>query len=75
MTDPSNHRPHVLVVDDDRFFLRQMLDVLTSGGFQAVGVSSGEEAMEVLKQKKFQVIVTDVVMKDMSGIDLLRHVR
>lgn len=75
MTDPSNHRPHVLVVDDDRFFLRQMVDVLTSGGFQAVGVSSGEEAMEVLKQKKFQVIVTDVVMKDMSGIDLLRHVR
>jgi signal transduction histidine kinase/DNA-binding response OmpR family regulator len=67
--------PNILVVDDDRFFLRQMVDILISGGFNAQGVISGEQAMELLKDHKFHVIVTDVVMKDMSGIELLQKVR
>lgn len=75
MTDPSNHKPNVLVVDDDRFFLRQMVDILSDGGFKVQGVTSGEQAMEMLEGHKFQVIVTDIVMGDMSGIDLLRRVR
>jgi len=76
MTDSSNnHRPHILVVDDDRFFLRRMVDILVDGGFKAQGVTSGEQAMELMVDRKFQVIVTDVVMKDMSGIELLQNVR
>jgi len=75
MTDPSNHKPSVLVVDDDRFFLRQMVDILTVGGCEAEGVTSGEAAVEILENRKFQVVVTDVVMVDMSGIDLLRQIR
>ena len=75
MTDSSNHSPSILVVDDDRFFLRQMVDILSDGGFRAQGAISGEQAMEMLENGKFHVIVTDVVMKDMSGIDLLRKVR
>jgi len=75
MTDSDNHKPNVLVVDDDRFFLRQMVDILSGGGFKAQGVISGEKALELLEDHKFQVIVTDVVMGDMSGIDLLQKVR
>lgn len=75
MTDPTNHSPSVLVVDDDRFFLRQMVDILTDGGFRTHGVFSGEQAMELLDENSFQVIVTDVVMQDMSGIELLQNVR
>jgi signal transduction histidine kinase/DNA-binding response OmpR family regulator len=75
MTDPTNHRPSILVVDDDRFFLRQMVDILTDGGFKTQGVTSGEQAMELLDKNSFQVIVTDVVMQDMSGIELLQNVR
>lgn len=75
MADPSNHRPGILVVDDDRFFLRQMVDILSEGGFSARGAASGEQAMELLEKQRFHVIVTDVVMRDMSGIDLLRKVR
>ena len=75
MTDPDNNRPSVLVVDDDRFFLRQMVDILSEGGFKVQGAPSGEKALELLSTTRFQVIVTDVVMKDMSGIDLLKQVR
>jgi len=76
MTDsPDNNRPSILVVDDDRFFLRQMVDILSDGGFKAQGVTSGEQAVELLENKKFKVIVTDIVMGEMSGIDLLQQVR
>jgi signal transduction histidine kinase/FixJ family two-component response regulator len=75
MTDSDNLKPSVLVVDDDRFFLRQMVDILSEGGFNAHGVTSGEQAMELLKENRFQVIVTDIVMGEMSGIDLLQKVR
>ncbi len=75
MTEPDNHKPNILVVDDDRFFLRQMVEILSDGGFKAQGVTSGEKAVEMLVDHKFQVIVTDIVMGDMSGIDLLQQVR
>jgi signal transduction histidine kinase/FixJ family two-component response regulator len=75
MTDPTNNRPSILVVDDDRFFLRHMVDILTEGGFKTKGVASGELAVELMENQKFQVIVTDIVMGEMSGIDLLRKVR
>ena len=76
MTESTdNHRPDILVVDDDRFFLRKMVDILSDGGFKAQGVTSGEQAVELMENHKFQVIVTDIVMGDMSGIDLLRKVR
>ncbi|UCG39099.1 MAG: response regulator [bacterium] len=68
-------RPRVLVVDDDRFFLRQMADILAGGDFEVVQATDGGQAMEKLLDGGFQLIVTDVVMKDISGIDLLRRVR
>ena len=71
----DNHRPRILVVDDDRFFLRQMVDILIDGGFKAQGVTSGEQALELLEDNKFKVIVTDIVMGEMSGIELLQKVR
>jgi signal transduction histidine kinase/DNA-binding response OmpR family regulator len=71
----NGHTPRILVVDDDRFFLRQMVDILTDGGFEVEGATGGLEALENLQDGKFDVLVTDVVMKDMSGIDLLRVVR
>jgi signal transduction histidine kinase/DNA-binding response OmpR family regulator len=71
----NGHIPRILVVDDDRFFLRQMVDILTAGGFEIEGATGGMEALEKLQDGQFDVLVTDVVMKDMSGIDLLREVR
>ena len=75
MSEASGHIPKILVVDDDRFFLRQMVDILTEGGFEVEGATGGIEALGCLEDGRFDVIVTDVVMKDLSGIDLLRAVR
>jgi signal transduction histidine kinase/FixJ family two-component response regulator len=71
----DNQRPRVLVVDDDRFFLLQVMDILDKGGFKVEGVESGAQALEKLNEGDFEVVVTDVVMQDMTGIDLLKAIR
>ena len=74
-TDPDSKKPKVLAVDDDRFFLRQIVDILREGGFRPQGVENGADALKALKKDRFDVVVTDVVMEDISGIDLLKQVR
>jgi signal transduction histidine kinase/DNA-binding response OmpR family regulator len=71
----GNQHPRVLVVDDDRFFMRQMVDILDNGGFEVKGVASGAKALEQMRKADFEVVVTDVVMEDMTGIELLKAIR
>lgn len=73
--DTDNQQPRVLVVDDDRFFLRQMADILDNSGFETECVESGAEALEKMQEGIFEVVVTDVVMQDITGIELLRAIR
>lgn len=72
--DDSN-RPQVLVVDDDRSSLHQMMEILVEGGFRPEGAAGGLKAKGSFRKGKFDVVVTEVAMEDMSGIDLLRFVR
>lgn len=68
-------RPRVLVVDDDPVTLGNMVDLLVEGGFTPEEAGGGKKAVEVLRKGSFDALVTEVAMKDMSGADLLRHVR
>jgi two-component system response regulator HydG len=73
--DAMNDAPTVLVVDDEpgivdslhKIFERESLRVLTAG--------SGGEALEIIRREPVSVLITDLVMPGMSGIDLLRASR
>ncbi len=65
----------ILVVDDDPFFLQVAADILRGAGFTPVPVSSGREAMKLLSAEPCEVVVTDVVMPDISGLELLRMIK
>jgi signal transduction histidine kinase/CheY-like chemotaxis protein len=65
----------ILVVDDDPFFLHVAEDILRGAGFTPVPVSTGREAMRVLSAEPCEVVVTDVIMPDISGLDLLRMIK
>lgn len=67
--------PRVLVVDDDRIFLVKILDILRVCGLQAEGASSGGQALEAMKDTAYDVVITDLVMADLTGIDLLKAIR
>ncbi|SDJ37946.1 Hpt domain-containing protein [Paraburkholderia steynii] len=72
---PSSGRPTILVTDDNevnRKVLARQLDVL---GYRCLVASSGDEALDVLSREAVGLLVTDLQMPGMSGVELARHVR
>ena len=65
----------VFIVDDEDDFRETIVKRLNARKIQAEGAASGIKALEVLKDKDFDVIVLDVKMPDMDGIETLRHIK
>src|SRR5262245_51273361 len=67
--------PRILIVDDDAG-QRSLLDsFLKSQGFDTVPVASGERALEVLRDGDFKMMISDVRMPGISGLETLRRAR
>jgi CheY-like chemotaxis protein len=62
----------VLFVDDDEAILRSLERGLLDESYNKFFVKSSTEALEILKQKEVHVIVTDMCMPEMTGLELLR---
>ncbi len=65
----------ILVVDDDITFLDKMEKHLELDNHSVVTSVSSTEALEQLQQEKFELVLTDLKMPDLSGIDLLKTAR
>jgi two-component system, NtrC family, response regulator AtoC len=63
----------ILIVEDDERLRDVLLEAASMEGYDARGVSSAESAVELLRREPFAVLVTDVTLPGMSGLDLLRH--
>ena len=71
----SSRAPRLLIVDDDPG-QRSLLDsFLTSQGFLTVPVSSGQRALEVLNEQEINMMISDVRMPGLSGLETLRLAR
>lgn len=66
------HKGSVLIVDDDSDIVGALQSYLEACGYVAVGCTSGKEAVEILKKDDFELMLTDLMMPDMDGIELLR---
>jgi len=67
--------PRILIVDDDPG-QRSLLDsFLRSQGFQTVLASSGQQALEILRTEPFSLMISDVRMPGLSGLETLRRAR
>lgn len=73
MQDPN--RARILVVDDERFVLDLLRKVLERRGHEVELAGNGVEALERLSQAAFDLVLTDVVMPEMDGFELLRQVK
>jgi two-component system, NtrC family, response regulator PilR len=68
-------RAKILIVDDERS-IRELLEIfLKKEGFLVTSASSAEEGLVQAKSAEFDVIVSDIKMADMTGIDFLRELR
>lgn len=65
----------ILIVEDDSFFREVFSDLLKEEGYGVDVAASGEEALEMIGQGNYHLVVTDLVMQGVSGLDLLSAVK
>jgi DNA-binding response OmpR family regulator len=65
----------VLVVDDERFFREAIRDALAAAGHACVAVESGHEALERAHEPRLGVVILDIQMPGMNGLEVLRRLR
>ncbi len=65
----------ILVIDDELPIRKLLYDALTGKGYQVSSVSSGEEAIALLKKEKPDLIILDIAMPGMNGIETLKEIR
>ncbi len=65
----------VLVVDDEQVFRDTLVKVLTARGMQVVAVPGGSEALAFLLEHRVDVVVLDLKMPGLDGLEVLRRIR
>ena len=65
----------VLIVDDDVAVRSTMNEYLLNAGYHSDSVSCAEEALELLEKKSFHVVITDIILPAMGGLDLTKIVK
>jgi two-component system response regulator RegX3 len=67
--------PRVLLVDDEQDIAEPVTYALERGGFQVTSTGDGPTALEVARRELFDVVVLDIMLPGMSGIDICRTLR
>ena len=67
--------PLILAVDDEAGILRLIRLELTEQGYRVVVASDGEEAIRTFEQQRPDVVVLDIMLPDMSGLEVMRRLR
>src|ERR1035438_9419225 len=68
-------KPKVLVVDDERVIADTLAMILNQSGFEARAVYSGEKALELARTFEPDMLISDVIMADLNGIDTAIRIR
>src|ERR1051325_6381968 len=71
----SSKGPRILIVDDDAGQRSLLNSFLSTQGFETVPVASGEQALQALRDQEFNMMISDVRMPGLSGLETLRRAR
>ena len=65
----------LLVVDDDYSIRSILQEYFNKNGYEAKSVESAKSAIEILKAEKYDLVITDLMMTGMNGIELMEFVK
>jgi len=71
----TNTKKTILIVDDDKQFREYMLEMLVEQNYNVLGAANGEEGLSLYSSVKPDLIITDIVMPEKEGIELIITVR
>jgi CheY-like chemotaxis protein len=71
----TSTKPKVLVADDEHVIADTLAIILNQSGFEAKAVYSGEKAVETAGEWKPDMLISDVIMTDLTGIDAAIQIR
>jgi len=65
----------LLIVDDEDIVRESLCDWLSSIGYKVLTAKCGDEALRIIKQKKVKIMIADLIMPGMNGIELMKKAR
>lgn len=84
MTQPNAHgsdpgqeavKQNILVIDDDKLMCLALAKILISAGYNVVQAGDGEEGLKLYRSQDFDLVITDLIMPDKEGIQIIRELR
>ncbi len=73
--NPPRHNANVLLIDDDEEFLELLSERLETRGMRVITALSGQEALGMVQRLEFDIIVIDLSMPGMNGIETLKKIK
>jgi len=67
--------PNILIVDDEASIRKILLEVLAEEGYSATAVESGEACLETLRKQPFAVVLLDIWLPGVDGLETLQRIR
>ncbi|MDF2548868.1 MAG: response regulator with CheY-like receiver domain and winged-helix DNA-binding domain, partial [Anaerosolibacter sp.] len=68
-------KPRVLVADDESYIRKMVVASLECEDIQVKQAGSGREALEMVKQDRFDLIILDIILGDVSGYEVINSIR
>jgi signal transduction histidine kinase len=65
----------ILIVDDEKVTMKNLEHVMKNEGYEVIGTESGQNALKLLDEYQFDVILTDIRMEEVDGIQILKRCR
>jgi len=66
---------NILVIDDDKLMCLALAKILISAGYNVVQAADGEEGLRLYRTQDFDLVITDLIMPDKEGIQIIRELR
>src|SRR3989304_7597665 len=68
-------KENILLIDDDDSLRKVIAHPLTSEGYRVISASGGKEGIELFKREEFDLVITDIKMPDIDGMEVLREIK
>ncbi|NWF51921.1 MAG: sigma-54-dependent Fis family transcriptional regulator [Nitrospirae bacterium] len=65
----------ILIVDDETITLKNLEHVMKKEGYEVVGTTSGQNALKILEEQQFDIVLTDLKMEKVDGMQILKRSR